>query len=993
MNATPYLHLLWKEYRATRTFWLALVGLVILAQFLTLALSQEQKTTLAIVFGFALAAPVLFALGSAGASFAMEKEEGTYDFLQCIPVTTKQILTSKLLLSVLATLAMYLLLVPISLVFTHGTLPEAKTLSSLVGLWCVGALEAIAWGTFFSLLISRPLVAIVLAVAAASTVAHISALSHLQSATSLISPDPYAAAAVSRIWGAVLVLAVDVYLGINWLHKTAARWAKKEITQWLDLDDASPRDHYRRVLDAGIRSDRTAAGRLLWQHFRQSLWLMLLMPCLQLAAVIIAGITAYQNRNEVCAAALCAVAALMGSMVFLADQERRRYRFFVEHNAPPRYVWLTRQVPWLLVAMVSTWAIYDFALTPHRDHSWVRDLWLEVYIFFRPSWFSSDFFPFNVVLWCAIVSYCAGQWASMHIRSGLTAGFCGVLLAAVLSGWVLLMSFLPVNWHWSVLPVPLVLLWATRRRTSDWIQENTSWRARGRAAAWVLVPAAAISIAVVLHRAYQIPLVSPGFDPAAFVASTPRDAMETADLYGRASDQYADPPKRESGDWWIGIPRRPLSERQLAWLKENHDCLALLLQAAGRPNCAFVDPRHPHSPYFRQDFLMAALVLVSGIELEQGGKLEEALDRYFAALRVNSDLGQFRILHGSSLSAPPAVLGELPIWAAQKGQSTEVIRAALARLKAIEPDALHLDDTLKLAYLVAREAPEQSGTSGIFSPPRVGGPNPETPAFGDLEAAEASDHLWGALMPWERSRANRLLNMLTATSLGRISAMQESLDHGNGVVNFLPFDLAHVSLVDYLRVAYRTRIGQYGESKESAAETMEFEADARAYWRTRPQMWGIGGRGILAASEFAKFEARRRGTLLVLALEAYRLDHGKLPDSLDALVGDYLDALPRDPYSGTQFRYFPDGLPAADFNAIEEHDAESRNDTSPSPGKPCVWCTSEELLVRPVSESASKPGLPNLEYVSRENPYQNGALRGSAAWNRGFWFPIPDQQK
>ncbi len=44
---------------------------------------------------------------------------------------------------------------------------------------------------------------------------------------------------------------------------------------------------------------------------------------------------------------MAAFAALMGACVFLSDQERRHFRFFVEHNVPPRYVWLTRQTAWL----------------------------------------------------------------------------------------------------------------------------------------------------------------------------------------------------------------------------------------------------------------------------------------------------------------------------------------------------------------------------------------------------------------------------------------------------------------------------------------------------------------------------------------------------------------------------------------------------------------------------------------------------------------------
>ena len=60
---------------------------------------------------------------------------------------------------------------------------------------------------------------------------------------------------------------------------------------------------------------------------------------------------------------LVAFAALMGACVFLPDQERRNYRFFVEHNVPSRYVWITRQLPWMATLLVATtisfWQLHD----------------------------------------------------------------------------------------------------------------------------------------------------------------------------------------------------------------------------------------------------------------------------------------------------------------------------------------------------------------------------------------------------------------------------------------------------------------------------------------------------------------------------------------------------------------------------------------------------------------------------------------------------------
>jgi len=54
---------------------------------------------------------------------------------------------------------------------------------------------------------------------------------------------------------------------------------------------------------------------------------------------------------------------------------------------------------------------------------------------------------------------------------------------------------------------------------------------------------------------------------------------------------------------------------------------------------------------------------------------------------------------------------------------------------------------------------------------------------------------------------------------------------------------------------------------------------------------------------FASQEATRRLTITALAVEQYRHDHKKLPDSLIKLAPDYLDAVIKDPYDDQNLRY------------------------------------------------------------------------------------------
>jgi len=52
-----------------------------------------------------------------------------------------------------------------------------------------------------------------------------------------------------------------------------------------------------------------------------------------------------------------------------------------------------------------------------------------------------------------------------------------------------------------------------------------------------------------------------------------------------------------------------------------------------------------------------------------------------------------------------------------------------------------------------------------------------------------------------------------------------------------------------------------------------------------------------------------RGTALFLAVRAYELEHGGLPDSVEQLVPTHLPQLPVDPFSGKPFRYLRSGVP------------------------------------------------------------------------------------
>src|SRR5262249_54815074 len=149
------------------------------------------------------------------------------------------------------------------------------------------------------------------------------------------------------------VLGIDIYLGRHWLDP-ALPVGKKQKPRHVDQIATNDPALARSLLVR--RSSAAMLGRLLWQHWRQTRWLMVLIIVVGLpAAVAVVGVPLWiarvardrWNPIDPIPFILAAWASIAGSCVFLSDQEQRRYKFFAEHNVPPRLVWLSRQVPWL----------------------------------------------------------------------------------------------------------------------------------------------------------------------------------------------------------------------------------------------------------------------------------------------------------------------------------------------------------------------------------------------------------------------------------------------------------------------------------------------------------------------------------------------------------------------------------------------------------------------------------------------------------------------
>ncbi len=235
---------------------MSLVVLVTIAEALTATELRRSSFAVTMFLDFALAAPVLFAVGSAGMSFAMEREEGTLEFLRGMAVSPMQLWASKLFVTILATAALYVVLWPISFYFSRGLDESHIALRETISLWSATALEAIAWGTFFSLRGTRPLLAICEAIFVTVFTAFL-----LVGFVGRLSLTPAADAVPWRILVAAIVLAIDVYLADFWPDRESGESWLRTIPRQGEADRLASNPRMFRPLRLQCESDKQFNSR------------------------------------------------------------------------------------------------------------------------------------------------------------------------------------------------------------------------------------------------------------------------------------------------------------------------------------------------------------------------------------------------------------------------------------------------------------------------------------------------------------------------------------------------------------------------------------------------------------------------------------------------------------------------------------------------------------------------------------------------------------
>ena len=507
----------WKEYRTLRGLWFAVLVLGILVQCGLMLLAAPGADVPLITFGAALGSAVLYAVGAAAIMFAVEHEDETYGFLAGLPTSWLPIFLAKLVAVTFSSIVLAAALVLIGWFVAGGRWPSATNCGLLLGLYGIAMFESIAWGTLFSLLLKRPLVAVLWTLAVGSVAMHWAVNASSTSVTASSDLRAYCEAIPLRLSIVAAVLVGATLVARRWLtasSKATATTIESSTTSpagrftaaWALVGRSLPFAAERnRATSARQSSRRAALAHLLWQAWRSS-WKMLLLPfvvalCLYGGIVGIGGfIVGPEFAGVVTAAFAFLLPTLYGAMAFGADQRGASYRFLAEHAARPRYVWLSRHLIWLgslltisfvlvVTATIVTLVGLEYTTGRHiRDEYWLYSqstgsITREVH---RTLGFVISG---SLLAWLgALTAYSIGQLCSMLLRSEILAAFLGVVLSTVLSAWIAVVLLWNLDPWLCLLPLFGGLMLATWLRAPDWIEGRNSWRSWWKPALAVVLP-------------------------------------------------------------------------------------------------------------------------------------------------------------------------------------------------------------------------------------------------------------------------------------------------------------------------------------------------------------------------------------------------------------------------------------------------------------------------------------------------------------------------
>lgn len=954
MNTAILNRLVWKEVRTLRALWLSLVMAAAVLQFGLVWVFEQPEHRAMWLRGVALALPAVYGLACAAMAFAGESEEGTEQLLCRLAVPPTSLFLVKVSVCVVSTLGLFAVLGLLGVGFQRIAAAETSWLFAgyseqqfATVAWTTGFLS---WGLFFSLLFRRVLPCL-LTTLAATTVTPIlvavvdqwTPLGHSGQVSALLTNVDWPLRVIVL---PLFLLLASAVLVRRWDEDRWPRVLESCLTAWQRIGERRVSDEVASGLAEPTQTKslrrRMAAActlrfpdhwlawwspeakRWLWLEWRQARRVAVLLLSVMLLCLLAMGLGPKFHRDHFgrwfFPFALTLVSFAFGVWSFHAEQRDRRFRFVAGQGASAWTLWSTKQIVWFTTALVSVlfltvvaaWSFYDTTNWGasgrwyYATH-WVWDFgpwriefetllgsfsgleqWLHI-----PNhidqWKYRGFAELGSIAHAAVavaLFFAVGQFVSLLIPRGVTAIVVGSLLVLAAFVWLHGTMVLSIPAWITMGPVLVAMFGTTLIRTTDWLEERNAWRSWLKVVTTTILPMAVMLAASAWFRAFELPEV-----PASKLAALHRPApsaaaRETAQQWQRLAEQLNSPNFKSEEHSLLSVPWDEFTDRH--WIEANAEFIQQAHELASREDCAAFDLS---SVVLRPDRL-AGLLRLSILDSLERGQLQEAWQRGTTLYRLGEHLRTNSGFLGYHLSAPfqDTAFEELQAWARHPQQTAESIRATLRC-----PDAgpLSIDK-------VGMKSIHENMLHGMLAADYATISSRLTTAWRE----ETWPWSW---MPWERTRERRLLDHEALAALERARAKLNNLYTIAQPVLRLPF---------------------YPERSSTWLDSVQFTSRNRVWW---PDSHAVER---LIRDSICRSEAKRRALLLTLALQVYELDHGRLPQRLDELVGSYLEELPVDPWTGRSFEYRPEGLPVPVQFANRRIDANT----------PMLWTNGSAIL-------------------------------------------------
>ena len=424
--------LVWKEYRVQRPLWLALsaVGLLVyLICAVELWFSRQDPHEWVFIPGAIL---LVYMVASATILFALEREEGTDEFLRIVAAPPFRLVAAKLLFLLASAVGLLItqeLLFCALVDYTHLNQLTRNRETFLAIAWYLAIVLVLLLTAVFVSLCSRRVV-------------HAVAMTVVLGVLQFLLPPFWHGVLVVCLLGSLPFL-VDRWLIVprdrpQWfrLHLSFPRWSRTQaaVPQAATAGDlAGPAEdllvptadsgpagtavvpgtipqpgRVSRTLQAGLRyrfhiegwgawlcGDRLQSvtgrqfGRLVWQEFRQARLAMFLMTTVGLVLLAFTyfpsgyGVPVGMRKLSMIAISLViqfsifAIPNLAGSLSFEREGAGQRFRFLAEKGISPSLVWLSKHTVWLTFAVLLSGGLlwWNFNDLVETLYGWDRRLW------------------------------------------------------------------------------------------------------------------------------------------------------------------------------------------------------------------------------------------------------------------------------------------------------------------------------------------------------------------------------------------------------------------------------------------------------------------------------------------------------------------------------------------------------------------------------------------------------------------------------------------